>query len=562
MKSPAGCPRLAVLLALACACAPPPKATGVRFANQPVVTRVADREDVPHVPAVRAFYAVFYQFEGSFYERVVRGLDMPRHHRALGVNALDEVPSSTWFTNRNAVHRLTPAQVATGPATSGNPEDFTPWTIVSSKSGGVSPGFVIRDRRGLEYIVKFDKKGEPIEESAAAVITNRLLWAAGLNVPEDYVVEINMRDLIVAADARVRDEVRDNPMTREEFERIARQFEVGRDGHMRGQASRMIAGRLLGGHANTGVRTGDPNDVIPHELRRDLRGLFAVFAWLDNSDMKESNTLDTYTQDPKDPSRHYVVHYHIDFGRALGTMAIATRDLRRSYAYAFDPGMTMTTLFSGGLIPRPWEDRARPSMVGVGMYEAHGFDPGTWHTYTPAYTPFVEADRFDKYWGAKLVMSFTPAQIRAAISAGRIGDPVAEEYLAQQIIARQRKTGAYWFARVNPLDHFTVRAFGDAVGLCFDDLMLTDHLVESAAGTRYHMVTANRHDRELARPFSIRARSDGKSCTGPLVTATDGDGYTIVKLTTRGRGEPLSTHVHIARDPATGRYRVIGVNRR
>jgi hypothetical protein len=76
------------------------------------------------------------------------------------------------------------------------------------------------------------------------------------------------------------------------------------------------------------------------------------------------------------------------------------------------------------------------------------------------------------------------------------------------------------------------------------------------------MVTADRHDREIARPFSIRARPDGKSCTGPLTTAADGDGYTIVKLTTRGRGAPLSTHVHLARDPATRQLRVIGIDRR
>ncbi|HVK88154.1 MAG TPA: hypothetical protein VM513_28735, partial [Kofleriaceae bacterium] len=55
------------------------------------VTRVADRENVAKLPVVRAFYDVFYQLEGSFYQRVVRALDVPRPQRALGVNALDEI---------------------------------------------------------------------------------------------------------------------------------------------------------------------------------------------------------------------------------------------------------------------------------------------------------------------------------------------------------------------------------------------------------------------------------------------------------------------------------------
>ena len=34
------------------------------------------------------------------------GRELPRSRRALGVNALDEVPDSTWFTNRLGVRDL------------------------------------------------------------------------------------------------------------------------------------------------------------------------------------------------------------------------------------------------------------------------------------------------------------------------------------------------------------------------------------------------------------------------------------------------------------------------
>jgi hypothetical protein len=532
------------------------KATDVRFANQPIVTRVADREPVTPMPAIRRYMMVFYQFEGSFYQRVMRGLDLPRPQRARGVNALDEVPDSTWFTNRNTKRKLTPEEVRVGPATGGSPEDFRPWTIVSTKTGGITPGLIIKDSRGVEYLLKFDLKGFPETETAAGVIANRLLWAAGLNVPQDYVVNFNKSELHLMRDSVYKLATTHRPMRQADVDAILDLTEMSPNGDLRGMASRLIDGKILGGHPGEGVREDDPNDVIPHELRRDLRGLYAVFAWIDQPDLKEANSIDVFM-----PGR-YVKHYHIDFGSAFGTMAATKRDQRRGFQYAFDAPATVSSFVGLGIQQRSWEDRARPTLRGVGVYEAHNFDPGKWHPFTPSYLPMLVSDRIDNYWGSKLVMSFTPDQIRAAVKAGRLTDPIAEEYLVQQIIARQRITGLYWFSRVNPLDQFRVRQDGQRVEVCFDDLVHTNHLVESAAHTRYHMVTANRADQEISRPFSIRAQSNGHNCTGPLTTARGGDGYTILKLTTRGRGEPLSTHVHLARNPSTGQYRLIGVYRR
>jgi len=42
--------------------------------------------------------------------------ELPRDRRALGVNALDEVPDSTWFTNRIGVRELTPRRGPQRPA--------------------------------------------------------------------------------------------------------------------------------------------------------------------------------------------------------------------------------------------------------------------------------------------------------------------------------------------------------------------------------------------------------------------------------------------------------------
>jgi len=45
--------------------------------------------------------------------------------------------------------------------------------------------------------------------------------------------------------------------------------------------SRLLEGKPIGGPPFTGTRPDDPNDRIPHEQRRDLRGLASIFAWLD-----------------------------------------------------------------------------------------------------------------------------------------------------------------------------------------------------------------------------------------------------------------------------------------
>src|SRR5438309_1933486 len=67
--------------------------------------------------------------------------------RAKNVNTVDEVPNSAWFTNRIGRRPLTPGDVERGPDTGGGPADGN-WTVTSSKSDGVTPGFTIRDATG------------------------------------------------------------------------------------------------------------------------------------------------------------------------------------------------------------------------------------------------------------------------------------------------------------------------------------------------------------------------------------------------------------------------------
>ena len=61
----------------------------------------------------------------------------------------------------------------------------------------------------------------------------------------------------------------------------------------RHRRTRGLPGRVIGGFRYYGTRPDDPNDVVPHEHRRELRALKVFGAWTNLVDMKAGNTLDT-----------------------------------------------------------------------------------------------------------------------------------------------------------------------------------------------------------------------------------------------------------------------------
>jgi len=528
----------------------------VRFVNAPPVLAVNDRLDVPAQPEEREFFHDTYHYDGVFQRRLTRALELPRAQRARGVNALDEVPDSTWFTNRIGHRDLTPEQVRLGPLTTDSPELHKPWTIRSTKIGGTTIGFIIKDARGVKYLLKFDGREFPEVETGMHVIVNRLLWACGYNVPEDEIVYFRREDLVVAPDAVIKKPYGGDKgkLTDAEVDRELALVEHTADGQIRALASRWLDGKPLGGHPAEGVRGDDPNDLIPHQLRRDLRGAYSIFSWLDHVDVQEGNFLDMWTKDPATPNRHYVIHYMIDFGKSLGAMASIGFDLRRGHTYLIDLADMMKTFVTAGTIDRSWEHRAVPALPGVALFDAESYDPGSWHPDSPAYVPFLTADHIDKYWGATIVARFTPDQIRAAVDAARLSDPRSAAYLTKTLIARQHATALYWFARTNPLARISV----ESNALCFDDLPITTGFANVADTTRYTVTTYDDRARRLGSPMTFPAARSGRTCSPPLALSGATADYTIVRVDTirSGKREPL--YVHVARD-TSATPRVIGI---
>jgi hypothetical protein len=541
------------IVALAAACASPAAVPGVRFANAPAVARVNDRLDVPTEPKSHEFLVDVYHYNAILKRRIDRALELPGDPRALGVNSLDEVPSSTWFTDRIGARDLTIAELTTGPVTLDSPELHRPWKIKSTKPPGASVGFVVTDARGEKFVLKFDSRGYPEQETATHIIVGKILWACGFNVTEDFLVHLRKDDLVLGRDATFSDELGDkHPLDRAQLDRMLATVESDPDGRLRAVASRWVSGKALGGHPAEGVRADDRNDRIPHERRRELRGAYSIFAWLDHVDIFESNFLDSWIADRRDPRIHYVKHYLLDFGKSLGVMASTGHDPRHGHAYVIDLDRMATSLVQLGLVKRSWEDRSAPQLRGVGLFEAESFQPDGWKPDYPVYVPFLFADRFDKFWGAKILIRFTRDQLHAIVETGQLSDPRAVEYVTDTLVARQRATAAYWFAKVNPLDRF--EAYGDR--LCFDDLAIT-HDLASAATTRYAVEHFDRHARALGA-IGAQGVPGGRTCVALALTG-EGDGYTILKITTTRPAFSGSTFVYVARNPASGTPRVIGI---
>jgi hypothetical protein len=537
------------------ACGSSVSVPGARFANAPPVEAVNDRRHVAEQPRPRDFQRYLHNFDALFHRRVTRALELRRAERARGINALDEVPNSTWFTNRVGVRDVPIEELRERPGSIGSPEAHRPWTVVSSKVGGLTLGFIIKDARGEKFLLKFDPRGYPEAETGTQVIVGKLLWLFGYNVTDDYVVYLRKDDLVLAPDAAIKDGKGNSwPLDRDELDRRLDTVEVNEDGSIRALASHWLPGKPLGGHSPEGVRADDPNDRIPHELRRDLRGAYALFSWLDHNDLHDANRLDMWVADPADPQRHYVKHYWIDFGIGLGFGASKNLEPRYGYEYHLDFGAITRSLLSLGVLERPWERRqATNDLRGVGYYETEAYDPGSWVAQSPAYVPIYVADRVDKFWASKIMMRITRAHIEAAIDAARLTDPRAKAWLADALIARQRKTAKYWFDRVNPVDAFSVEG-GE---LCFTDLALV-HDFAPAKGTRYSLTFYDVEARRFGRIRKVPPGAGGRTCS-KLFESRDADRYTIVRIEARRPKFEGATYVHVARDPGSGSPRVIGV---
>ncbi|MBM3776358.1 MAG: hypothetical protein FJW37_14530, partial [Acidobacteria bacterium] len=372
---------------------------------------------------------------------------------AQGVNTLGEAPDSEWYTGRHYFRRMSLGELARGPGPGEPPSLEGPWTVVAAKNEGVTPGFTIVDSRGRRYIIKFDPRSNPELATAADVISSKFFYALGYNVPENQIVRFEPSRLRIGEKTLVTDSSgQKRRMTSKDLAEILLKAPREKSGSCRAVASLYLAGRPLGPFRYFGTRPDDPNDTVPHEHRRELRGLRVFCSWLGHDDSRSINTLDMLVEQN---GRQYIKHHLIDFGSTLGSASYGPNSPRSGNEYVFSWRPLAREFFSFGFhLPR-WARARFPELPAVGRFEHELFDAENWlpEYPNPAFSNQLPEDAF---WAARQVMAFTDEEIRAIVKTGEYGDPRAEEWIARALIGRRDKIGRAFLGRGLALDRFAV----------------------------------------------------------------------------------------------------------
>ena len=220
------------------------------------------------------------------------------------------------------------------------------------------------------------------------------------------------------------------------------------DGSYRIAASKLLPGKVLGGFRYHGTRPDDPNDIVPHEHRRELRALKVFGAWTNLTDMKAGNTIDTLVTDER--GRKTVRHWLQDVGSTFGIGANGQHDWWEGWEPLYSGGVAWKRIYTLGFYLSPWQTADYEKHDSIGIFEGKEFDPESWK---PRSLPgaFLAARDDDNFWAARRVVAFTDEMIRTVVKAARFNDPAAEKLLADVLIARRDKIGQAYLPKINPI---------------------------------------------------------------------------------------------------------------
>ncbi len=534
-----------------------------------------DRQHIPE-PKVRKYNHIKDGFNKQFTLQAEQSLEFSRQLRhlagrpkeAFNVDALDEVPNSSWFTNRNHIRRMSTEEIARGPEYGTGPDTTGEWIITRAKAEGITPGFHIEDKHGDQYLIKFDPPGYSEMATGAEVVSTKLFYAAGYNVPENYITYFHPRILRMGEEVKFTDSKgKKRYMNQEDLDELLDRIHKLPDGRIRALASKYIPGKSKGPFAYHGFRRDDPNDFIPHEHRRELRGLRVIAAWLNHTDTKSGNSFDSYVTEN---GKSYIRHYLIDFGSTLGSAAHGPMRPQAGHENNIDPHAALLSMATLGLFVKPWEKMGEIRYPSIGRYESELFDPGGFKNNVPN-PAFENCTNRDGFWGAKIVTSFTDEQLETAVKQGQYSDPEAAAYLLQVLKERRDKTGRYWYSKVNPLDRFELQQSADGKqDLCFVDLA-TEGNLESKEHSLY------RYDLRVGEKLVIRSKKvdnntciplpEGKAQRGFLEMAggdpNDNLQWEVRIQTKRDSNNRWSkwTKVFLSLDEVSGQYMLLGTSR-
>lgn len=499
----------------------------------------------------------------TLFRPLSRFFAVERAGEAVNVNAVDEVPDSSWFQNRIGLFDMSPEQLARGPCVDEPLDTESPWIVTDAKPNGANPGFVIKAPDGKRYLIKFDGDIQGPRATAADVVGTRLYYAAGYYTPCNRVVYFDRSILRIDPEATVeKPSGGDRAMTSKDLDQVFSKALRLRDGRYRASSSLFLDGKPLGPWQYQGTRDDDPNDVVRHEDRRELRGMRILAAWIHHFDSREQNTLGMWVK--TDKHRGYIRHTVLDFGDSLGSLWEPPELGRRiGHAYYLDISYVLEDWLTFGLVERPWDGaRFGPSGPVFGYFNVEDFDPDLWRPGYPN-PAFGRMRERDAAWMARIIARFSDAHIRALVETADLRDPLLNRELLRILIGRRERILRRYLGRLSPLSRPELDSKG-GVRLCLEDLLVAS-LLSTPERRRYRFVA------RAGAPFDVKASGPVPGAGARVcIPLPDVQGqksspeYLTVDVlagTTRSTiawQPPARVHLY---QTAPGRYRIVGLER-
>jgi hypothetical protein len=221
------------------------------------------------------------------------------------------------------------------------------------------------------------------------------------------------------------------------------------DGSYRIVASKGLQGKPIGRVRFYDTRPDDPNDLVAHENRRELRGYGVFAAWLNHVDAKAINSRDMLVAEN---GRMIVRHNLLDFGSTLGSGGVAPAEYWAGSEHLVEPGGAAKQVLGFGFSFPRWhtEDFYEARSIGRLPLDNTRFNADLWKPRVPNQA-FLRARPDDKFWAAQRLVALDDRLLRAAVATGDFGDQKSEEFLVRALAERRDAIGRAYLTAINPI---------------------------------------------------------------------------------------------------------------
>jgi hypothetical protein len=524
-------------------------AAGRKFYSDDPISQMVDSQDASAVQE-REIDLIYDTLENSFSWPG----DRTPNVRAQNLNTVDEVPDSNWFTNRLGARAVSVDELLKGPDTGNGPAPGD-WTIIAAKNDGVTPGFTVRDSTGQVWFLKFDPPGYRGMATGTEVVVTKLFWALGYYLPEVHIASLRPDQLAIDDAARITPPSGNRRrFKRSDIRTLLAKAHREEDGSYRVIASKALDGKPVGGFRFYDTRSDDPNDIVPHEHRRELRAYGTFAAWVNHVDSKSINTLDTVIDQG---GRKVVRHNLLDFGSTVGSAGVYPREAFEGSEHLVEGKKTLAGIPTFGFYIKDWRTipvyRARS--VGAFPIDHSAWDPEKWK---PRYanSAFRSARLDDKFWAARRLWYFTDQMLAAVTRVGQFNDPASEDMLAKFLIDRRDAIVRRYLPAVNPIADVQLAA---PATLNFKNVAVEAGVAPAPA---QYVVQWLRFDNATGATTPIGSTSaTGTSVAVPADLPSAAGSYIRAEIAAKGGPESWAAPVHAYFVREAGGWKLVGFER-